>query len=170
VALSSIPPIDVVRLSRDPVSFCTHCGRRAVSIGPRARICARCELGLMLQADSELAPSPGDAFIVVDRDLLVCAVSAGAERVLGAREPTLIHATVDQLLRGAGETDAEAGERSLLDLLRAATRGRAAIEQTVVSLVDRAADGFTARLGPCGPPAAALLVLGEQLPVAGSLG
>ena len=70
------------------VRFCSHCG-----IQPRpgeaisaTRVCADCGLGLLLQCAEDVAPKPGDPFLVLDHTLSVCAVSAAAERLLATPE------------------------------------------------------------------------------------
>jgi PAS domain-containing protein len=168
MALSSFSTPDVLRVTRaEPVSFCSHCGRPAASIDVRARICARCELGLILQTERGMAPSPGDAFLVTDDDLLICAVSDGAERLLGTDEPTIIHRPVGELLVGRDRDPG--GRQRLPELLRAAARGSAGIVETFVGLLAGSGEQYTARLGACGPPAAALLVIGGPVPLTGSL-
>ena len=65
---------------RDQVTFCSHCGART-GRSSVSRVCRRCEMGLLLHARPELAPGPGDAFVVCDADLRVCALSRGAEQL-----------------------------------------------------------------------------------------
>jgi PAS domain-containing protein len=167
LALTTLPSINVVRVTRtEPVSFCSHCGRGAASLDARTRICVRCELGLILQTERGLAPSPGDAFVVTDADLLICAVSAGAERLLGSDEPAIIHRPLGEHLAGV-ERD-QYGRERLSELLRGAAARPIGVVQTVVGLPARAGEHYAARLGACGPPAAALLVIEGPVPFTGA--
>src|SRR3954462_4607495 len=60
--------------------FCGHCGRAAAieMAAPATRVCPRCELGLLIGAPPELAPTPSDPFLLVDSTLFVCGMSARA--------------------------------------------------------------------------------------------
>src|ERR1700729_210642 len=78
------------------VPFCSHCGTRpvvsvrsgrsgksgATDRATGSRVCGACGFGLILEAATDIAPHAGDAFLVLDRALSVCAVSRGAERLL----------------------------------------------------------------------------------------
>src|SRR5947209_15938268 len=71
------------------VWFCGHCGERredAEPPAPHARVCESCGLGLLMEAQKDLAPAPGDPFLLVDDRLRVHGMSAGAERLLGLIE------------------------------------------------------------------------------------
>src|SRR5579875_3586310 len=73
----------------EPVETVWFCGRCACSTAseavpaPVARVCQRCGLGLLLETRADVCPEPGDAFLIVDSNLTVQALSSGAERVLG---------------------------------------------------------------------------------------
>lgn len=119
-------------------------------------------MGLLLQADARLAPAPGDAFLVTDDQLLLCAVSHGAERMFGRSEPSIIHHPVGSLLLGVGS--GEDGSPALEDLLRAAASGQLEeIVETVVVAADGTRGAYQARIGACGPPAAAILMIDAAL-------
>ena len=81
-------------------------------------------MGLLLHADPQLAPAPGDSFIVTDDRLLICALSAGAERLFRRSEPSVIHRPVSDLLVGvdAGEADLPHSPRSSAQRRRAGWR------------------------------------------------
>lgn len=140
--------------------FCGHCGRspEAGEVPARAsRVCGRCGMGLLLQAPADAAPGPDDAFLLVDRTLAVCALSRRAEEVLGVTETEAIHRHVGEFLVPA---DAEAPDpRNFVALLVNAASG----EQEPVAAVVRPAGTFgvrhRVRVGSCGPPTAALIVL-----------
>ena len=110
-------------------------------------------MGLVLRAPDDVAPERGEPFLVADRSLAVCALSEGAEDVVGVTEPFAIGRLVTELLGGSGGPDGlgvmvrravvEGGAPRRVEALPAAT-GSAAV---------------TVRVGPCGPPRAALVVI-----------
>jgi hypothetical protein len=144
------------------VVFCGHCGRppqdgQIPEVG--ARVCTRCNLGLLLDAPRLVAPRPNDAFLVVDRSLAVCALSRRAEKFLSAREVDAVDRHVTELLVPA---DAEAqGPNDLSALLVAAASGAEGDEpaHAVLRPADEFGVRFSARIGPCGPTPGALVVL-----------
>jgi PAS domain-containing protein len=139
------------------VGFCGHCGRPPLPDAPATRVCARCGLGLMLQAAGDVAPAPGDPFLVIDTTLSVCALSSRAEELLGTSETDAVNRHVTDFLVPA-DAEAPSAENLLATLIDAAGSPGAPC-----SVVVRPAAEFGvrlwARVGPCGPPHAALLVL-----------
>lgn len=140
--------------------FCGHCGESPgpdVVPPPYARVCTSCELGLLLETRADALPAPGDAFLVVDGTLSVCAVSGQAERLLGATETDAVERPLTDLLTPA---DAESPDRH--GLAGAVTWVAGGEEETLHVFV-RPANMFgvryRARIAPCGPPRAALIVL-----------
>jgi hypothetical protein len=117
-------------------------------------------MGLLLHADPQLAPAPGDSFIVTDGRLLICALSQGAERLFCRSEPSVIHRPVSDLLVGVAD---EGGLSSLAMLLTAAAEGTVEVTDAVVATVEGGREHHSARLGPCGPPAAALLLIDDAV-------
>ena len=87
------------------VAFCSHCGTRPTTpvnhAVPGSRVCGDCGLGLILEAAEDVAPHAGDAFLVLDRVLSVCAVSRGAEHLLATSEPDAVNRHVTELLMPA---------------------------------------------------------------------
>lgn len=140
------------------VRFCGHCGSRpqpGETISP-TRVCASCGLGLLLQCAEDVAPKPGDAFVVLDHTLSVCAVSAAAERLLGTHEMDAINAPIGNLLAPA---EAEAnGPSSLAAPIIWAAQGDSGVTRTVVRPANTFGVRLNARIARCGPPRAALLV------------
>ncbi|HWE33543.1 MAG TPA: hypothetical protein VG410_08670 [Solirubrobacteraceae bacterium] len=119
-------------------------------------MCPDCGLGVLLEAGSDVAPPDGGAFMVLDRSLSVCALSAGAERLLAARETDAVNRHITELLVPA---DAEArGPANLAAAVTWAASG----DNTPRAVTVRPANTFgvrlTARIGSCNPPLAALLV------------
>jgi len=138
------------------VSFCGHCGLTPAGAQP-SRVCGHCELGLVLQAPSDVAPRDGEPFLVIDSTLSVCAVSSGAEALLGMDETQAVNQHIADFLVPA---DANApSSDNLLALLVAAASGGGESRTAVVRPRTEFGVRFRVRIGPCGPPHAALLVL-----------
>ncbi len=143
------------------VWFCGYCGAspaggEAPAPAPVARVCGACGQGLMLEARSDVAPRDDEAFIVVDSQLTVQAVSREAERVLGITESDATDQPVAELLIGA---DAERGtEESLPSLLGKAALSAEDPQLTFVRPRGTYGVRLRARISACGPPRAALLV------------
>jgi hypothetical protein len=141
------------------VSFCSHCGTRPVAptLAPSSRVCGACGLGLILECRADVAPNPGDAFLVLDRSLAVCAVSDAAERLLAASEPDVVNRHVSDLLMPAGAVPPPPATLSVA--VAWAARGEGGTRTTVVRPANTFGIRLTARIASCGPPRAALLVL-----------
>ncbi|MEY2535799.1 MAG: hypothetical protein QOF29_3709 [bacterium] len=143
------------------IHFCGHCGHAAVTdiAQPASRVCGRCELGLLIGAPPELAPAPSDPFLLVDTALSVCGISALAEEILGISETKAVNRHINEFLVPA---DAEvSGPGDLVNLLVHAARGAGEVHDVVLRPSDEFGIRYWARIGPCGPPRAALLVLGD---------
>jgi hypothetical protein len=154
------PPLEREELA-PVVSFCSHCGSRpapAKTTQPlSSRVCGDCGLGLLLEARADVAPNAGNAFLVLDRALAVCAVSQGAERLLATREPDAVNRHVTDLLMPA---DAEEnGSESLSVAVAWAARGDGGTRTAVVRPANTFGIRLTARISSCGPPRAALVIL-----------
>ena len=78
-------------------------------------MCTSCELGLLLTAGADVAPSPGAAFIVIDSSMSVCAVSGPAETLLAVSETDAVNRHLTELVVPA---DAEASGPQNLAVLR----------------------------------------------------
>jgi len=145
------------------VLFCGHCGSHAVDDGatPVSRVCGKCGLGLLIGAAPSLAPGEGDAFLLVDGQLLVCGVSRGAEALLGVTETEAVDQRITDVLMPA---DCEiGGAESLVHLIAHAARGEGEGERVVVRPAREFGIRFWANVGPCGPPKGALVVLRDGL-------
>lgn len=140
------------------VRFCSHCGVRpqsAEGISP-TRVCTECGLGLLLQCAEDVAPKPGDPFLVLDHTLSVCAVSAAAEQLLATPEIEAVNVPIGDLL-----VPADAGSNGGAGLAAAviwASRGDGGVTRTVVRPANTFGVRLNARIAGCGPPRAALLV------------
>jgi hypothetical protein len=146
---------------RPHVRFCGHCGRPPVAadIQPASRVCARCGLGLLLSAPPDAAPSPDDPFLLVDGQLSICAVSRLAEELLLTTETDVVNRHIGDLLVPA---DVEiGGPETLVELIVHAARGDGETHHVVLRPVQEFGIRFWGRIGPCGPPHAALVVLAD---------
>ena len=157
--LRALRPVEVDERGIDRVSFCGHCALRPAPAAksPPSRVCGHCGLGLVLQAASDLAPRGDEPFLVVDTTLSVCAVSAAAEELLGIDETQAVNKHVADFLVPA-DANAPSAE-NLLALLVAVAGGSGGARTAVVRPRQEFGVRFKARIGPCGPPDAALLVL-----------
>jgi PAS domain-containing protein len=142
-------------------TFCGHCGRapESDSSDHDSRVCGKCGLGLMLQAPADSAPGPTDPFLVVDGALTVCALSRQAERLLEVSETEAVNRHVAEFLVPA-DAETASGE-TLASLLAWAVRGETPSDQVVIRPTNTFGVRYWARVGPCGPPSAALLVLAD---------
>jgi PAS domain-containing protein len=141
------------------VTFCSHCGERPgwsrLDQAP-SRVCEQCGLGLLLEAAADAAPYPGEAFMVLDGSLSVCAVSGAAERLLGTRETDAVNRHVTEFIVPA---DAEAqGAANLAAAVTWAARGDETARTVTVRPTNTFGIRINARIGGCGPPRAALVV------------
>jgi hypothetical protein len=137
------------------ISFCSHCGVRP-EVQHESRVCQDCRFGVLLQARADIAPSAGDAFMVLDASLSICAVSSAAERLLECSETDAVNRHVTELVVPA---DAEAqGAANLAVAVTWAARGDDAPSRVTVRPANTFGVRLTARIASCGPPTAALLV------------
>jgi hypothetical protein len=142
--------------SEPRVLFCGHCGERPATSDHSSRVCTSCGLGLLLESRADVAPAPGDPFLVLDSSLSVCAVSGAAERLLATFETDAVNRHVTQLIVPA---DAEAqGPANLAVAITWAARGDDATRTVVVRPTNTFGVRMTARITSCGPPSAALVV------------
>jgi hypothetical protein len=131
----------------------------AADIQPASRVCTRCGLGLMVAAPPDAAPSPEDPFLLVDGQLSICAVSRLAEELLLTSETEVVNSHIGDLLVPA---DIEiAGPESLVNLIVHAARGPGETRDVVLRPAKEFGIRFWARIAPCGPPRAALIVLAD---------
>jgi hypothetical protein len=124
---------------------------------PSSRVCGHCALGLVLQADADLAPRPDEPFLIVDTSLSVCAMSAAAEELFAIEETDAVNNHIADYLVPA-DANAPSAE-NLLALLVDVASGCGEACTTVVRPRQEFGVRFRARIGPCGSPRAALLVL-----------
>jgi PAS domain-containing protein len=141
--------------------FCGHCASPSpggAAPPPNARVCSRCGLGLLLETREDAVPDARDAFLVVDSQLLVQAMSREAQTLLGLAEEDAVDKPVAELLVPA---DAESqGRTGFAAAIAAAAEGS---EPEMPRVVVRPWNTFgvriRARITTCGPPRAALIAL-----------
>ncbi len=157
--LHTLRPVEIDERGLELVSFCGHCGLRpSPTTPPRAsRVCGECGLGLILQAGAELAPRHDEPFLIVDASLSICAMSAAAEALFAVDETDAVNKHVADFLVPA-DANAPSAE-NLLTLLVDIAAGSGGACTTVVRPRQEYGVRFWARIGPCGSPRAALLVL-----------
>lgn len=144
------------------VWFCAYCGRRGA---PREepdeleRVCSVCGFGLLLEALTEVAPMSTDAFLVVGDRFKVEAISHHAEELLGVPEQSVVRHPLTDLLVPA-DPDGQ-GVSQLIDAVTDATSGVAGVRPSHLLLRPTHDPELRlhARVGRCGPPLGALIVL-----------
>src|SRR5579862_1859606 len=137
--------------------FCGHCAAPAPgdeAPSPSARVCPSCGLGLLLEARSDAVPTERDAFLVVDRALLVQAMSRRAQQLLAVSEEEAVNRPISELLVSA---DAEAQGNRIAIAIADAAQGTGEPVSVVVRPWNTFGVRLRVRIAPCGPPRAALL-------------
>ena len=140
--------------------FCGRCATPAPPgrpPDPEARVCQACGLGILLETRADAVPQARDAFLIVDAALHVQALSSGAERMLAVSEEQSIHRPVGELLVPAA-VDAR-GEDEFASAVVAAASASGGLTHAYVRPWNTFGVRLRARIGTCGPPRAALLVL-----------
>jgi hypothetical protein len=147
--------------------FCGHCAAPspAGAPPPNARVCPSCGLGILLETREDAVPSDRDAFLVVDGELLVQAMSKHAETFLGLTEDMAINKPVAELLVPA---DAESQGRTgfAASIAMAADGQDPDTARSFVRPWNTFGVRMRARIATCGPPRAALVVLDNGRPPA----
>jgi hypothetical protein len=113
----------------------------------------------MVAGGGEGGEEDQDPFLLVDGQLSICAVSRLAEELLLTSETEVVNAHIGDLLVPA---DIEvAGPESLVNLIVHAARGTGETHHVVLRPAKEFGIRFWARIAPCGPPRAALIVLAD---------
>jgi PAS domain-containing protein len=119
-------------------------------------VCPSCGLGLLLEARADAVPGDRDAFLVIDSALLVQAMSRRAQTLLAVSEEEAVNRPLSELLVTA---DAEGPGNRLAAAIADAAQGSGEPVNTFVRPWNTFGVRMRARIAPCGPPRAALLVL-----------
>jgi hypothetical protein len=133
--------------------FCTHCASLFDAPADRGRVCTNCGLGMVLTCSSATLTAPGASFFVVTADLRVSAASQSAEAMFGRADGTHGRPLMSLLTSPAG-----VGEMARL-VTRAASGTLAPATISVEAASARVAADLEARIGGCGNPPAALVVV-----------
>jgi hypothetical protein len=137
--------------------FCTHCASlfdapAAAGTPNRGRVCARCGLGVVLTCASATLTSEGAAFLVVTAELRVSAASERAEEMFAITDGAYGRPLLSLLTSPAG----------LGELARIVVRcANGAMAPTTIAAEAASSDlgALEARIGGCGNPPAALVVV-----------
>jgi PAS domain-containing protein len=140
--------------------FCGHCAASPAEDSEHSRVCDRCGLGLYLEAAPETVPAEEEAFMVVDSNMSVRALSRRGERLLGLEEPEAIGRHLSEFLSPA-DVETPATQSFFAQVLLAATGG-AETGSVAVRPVDEFGVRYWARVSTCGPSTAALLRLSDM--------
>ena len=133
--------------------FCTHCASLFDEPAARRRVCPRCGLGVVLTCSSATLDAPGAAFFVVTTDLRVSAGSKQAEDLFSVHDGIFGRPLMSLVTSPAG-----IGE--LAQLVAAAASGTMAPSTIPVESAAAKLDlALEARIGGCGNPPAALVVV-----------
>ena len=134
--------------------FCTHCASLFDEPAARRRVCPRCGLGVVLTCSSATLEAPGAAFFVVTADLRVSAASQPAEDLFAVPDGTYGRPLMSLVTSPAGVGEmARAVTRAANGTLAPTTLPIEPASSTV------SASGLEARIGGCGNPPAALVVI-----------
>jgi hypothetical protein len=144
-----------------PIRFCSRCGHPAEDPPGRPelkkRVCDRCGMGMVLSCPRDALPGEAAAFLILDYELRVSAVSEAGERFFG-KEKALIGAGLLDLLTSPLGDDQLVRKASV-----AAQRPCDAMVMPVRLLQPSGAAGsvgtMAARIATCGPPRGALLTV-----------
>jgi hypothetical protein len=146
--------------SEELTRFCTHCaslfeGPTEMADRPlRGRVCSRCSLGVVLTCAGDMLDGPGEAFLIVTADLLVSAASEAAEHLFQVPDGTYGRPLLSLMTSPHGVNELS---RRVID---AANGSLASSTIQVEPAASRLPSGvLDARIGGCGSPPAALVVL-----------
>jgi hypothetical protein len=137
--------------------FCTHCAslfEAPAAAGPpnRGRVCGRCGLGVVLTCASATLTTEGAAFLVVTAELRVSAASESAEEMFALKDGPYGRPLLSVLTSPAG-----IGEMARI-VVRCAN-GALAPTTIAVEAASSELGPLEARIGGCGNPPAALVVV-----------
>ena len=139
--------------------FCTHCASLFDEPAARRRVCPRCGLGVVLTCSSATLEAPGAAFFVVTADLRVSAGSRQAEDLFAVHDGVFGRPLLSLVTSPVG-----VGELARLVVVAAGgTMAPTTIPvQSAAAKLDHVA--LEARIGGCGNPRAALVVVEPATP------
>jgi hypothetical protein len=142
-----------------PIRFCSRCGHPEEEPPGRPelrkRVCSRCGMGVVLSCQRDALPGQAAAFLILDYELRVCAVSEAGERYFGPQEELIGKELLELVMSPLGDDQLSRSAEL------AAQRPCEAVVMPVRLLWSRAPQVGTmaARIATCGPPRAALLTV-----------
>ena len=147
--------------------FCTHCATlfdaptAQAGTPNRGRVCTRCGLGVVLPCSAATLTAPGAAFLVVTSDLRVSAASQAAENMFAVPDGIYGRPLMSLLTSPAGVGElARVVVRAANGAFAPATLPvEAAAGSVAVPATGATATALEARVGGCGNPPAALVVV-----------
>jgi hypothetical protein len=142
-----------------PIRFCSRCGHPAEDPPGRPelrkRVCSRCGMGMILTCPRDALPGESAAFLILDYELRVTAVSEAGELFFGK----------EKALMGSGLLDLVTSPLGDDQLARKATVAAQRPSDPVVmplrllAPVNDSVGTMAARIATCGPPRATLLTV-----------
>lgn len=136
------------------VRFCGHCAEPPREADRGLRICTRCHMGVILEAAAELAPHPGEAFMVIDAHLAVSGLSPAASELLEITEDDALNRPLAELI-----APADVAGNALSTIAATLMDGSLPMRELVVRPAGVYGVRFRARVGPVVVPRATLIVL-----------
>lgn len=142
-----------------PIRFCSRCGHPAEEPPGRPelrkRVCGRCGMGMVLSCPRDALPGESAAFLILDFELSVTAVSEAGERYFGKEKSVIGMSLLDLVTSPMGDDQlarrtAVAAQRPC-DPVVMPLRLRAPGDDSVGTMAGR--------IATCGPPRAALLTV-----------
>lgn len=143
--------------------FCGHCAATAPAgtpPAPSSRVCMSCGLGLLLETHRSAIPGEDEAFLVIDGALSIQAMSRRAQLLLSVCEEEAVNRPVAELLVPA-DAEAQVPTRFAAAIVDAAA-GSGELGSGYVRPWNTFGVRLRARVAPCGPPRAALVILEER--------
>jgi PAS domain-containing protein len=139
--------------------FCGECTPTPADepVSPLAHVCGPYGAGLLLETRLDAFPTRDDAFLVIDSRLRVQTVSRQAATLLGESEEDMIDRPVAEFLESA-DTEVQEPE-DFLQLIRHASTDSDERHSVFVRPQNAFGIRMIARIAPCGPPRAALVLL-----------
>jgi hypothetical protein len=144
-----------------PIRFCSRCGHPAEDPPGRPelrkRVCDRCGMGMILSCPRDALPGQAAAFLILDYELNVSAVSEAGERYFGKEKKLIGTSVLDLITSPLGD------DQLARNITVAAQRPCDATVMPVRLIPPSASAGqvgtLAARIATCGPPRAALLTV-----------
>lgn len=143
-----------------PIRFCSRCGHPEEEPPGRPelrkRVCGQCGMGVVLSCPRDALPGEAAAFLILDWELQVCAVSEAGERYFGAQDGLVGMHLLDVVTSPLGDDqlcrNAEIAAQRPCDPVVMPVR---MLRRAGVTNVGTMAG----RIATCGPPRAALLTV-----------